>query len=278
VSLCVAFGILGLTARAAVADHSLPPVPRLSLLTSDAQSSFVRLDAIASRYVVDGATGSLWSMGLGGAFQPYGPLDLHFRIPVHHLDEDEASSETGMGDARVGARVRLPAPLGLEASYGLDLLIPTGNESQGLGHAAWALAPTVELAAPVTEHWRGIASLSGIVTLSGNRSGPRAIAQRRADEELRGSLGVVYGRSRYSADLALRAQHPLGSDPDAGSTFYTLAPSLLLSASERFGVSVVAELPLRPTRRIDWMLGVGLSVSLSSFHHHEHPIDTPTNP
>ena len=245
--------------RSARADHTLPPVPRRVLPFTGKTLGYLRMDASATGYAINSDTGTVWTTGIDGQVRVSKRIGARFRLPVHRLMPDNGMTQTGLGDLVVGGYGLLRFSPVLTASLGCDVLLPTGDRAKGLGHDAVALAPLVQLTYTANEHHNVYVRTSAVANVTEGDAAATAPLVTRADSEVRAALGTTYLRHDWRAAAELRLQAPLGDDPNAGEIYYTAAPSIDVRLSPHMWSSLFGELPVLPTRRIDWRAGVAVS-------------------
>ena len=189
-------------------------------------------------------------------------LSLRTRVPLHHISADTGQRSSGLGDLGFGVG-RAFDLYDLELRPGLDVLLPTGSRSDGLGHGALAGGPRVDLTRPLGHAFVTAINTSMITNVLEPDSGGDGIAERRAETEMRLGLGGGYDHDGLRAVVDLRLDAPLGGDPDAGSLFVTIAPTLALQVGDNVNLRLFGEFPVRSKRRIDWQTGLSVSVWLN---------------
>jgi len=128
----------------------------------------------------------------------------------------------------------------------------------------------LQVAVGSKEHWRGSATLSGIVPIGDEQHSTISLVERPADTEVQASVALDFVAKRFRAGIDIRAERPLGTSPYERTTFLSTAPRLSLKITHQMSLGAFVQLPLRWMRRIDWRVGAVISVSLSKHHEAEH--------
>lgn len=87
-----------------------------------------------------------------------GKYSITTELPFGRLDNEDGTSETGLGDIRLRYFQRVYQAEDKDAAlqnmvFSLDAFVPTGDSDKGLGTGTFLLAPTVIFNLPLSERW-----------------------------------------------------------------------------------------------------------------------------
>ena len=98
------------------------------------ENAFVERKVRPDFFFVTGDEGQRYTGRLEVEWALVRKLSVIVLAPVHHIDPELGSSETGIGDISVGPKLALiDNPQAFILSVGADLEIPTGEQDRGLG-------------------------------------------------------------------------------------------------------------------------------------------------
>jgi len=149
-------------------------------------------------------------------------LGIVAELPVVHLNPEAGETETGLGDAAIAPRAVLIETDRFLLAANLDVTLPTGSESRGLGGGEVALAPSVST-------WLDLGNWVTLSTQFGTEHGLET-----GDSELFYSAALTYsfqGPALLNGTAHVHGDHAAESHMPFGLT------SLLLEYTGRTGLS-----------------------------------------
>jgi hypothetical protein len=231
--------------------------PRRDTAAAGDRPSTAAVAASATAFDIDDEEGRFYTVAAELQLRLGDRWALGLRAPMHHVVETGTDPVSGIGDLVVGGRMRA-AMAGWIGWGGVDLLLPTGDPERGLGHGDATVAVSAQATRGFGENWRAGGLVAGLADVTSREAMTTAVVEHRADAELRVAAVGSWTNRRLRAGGELRLTVPLAPGSARGHAYPTAAPSLAVNAGKGAWVELSAEVPLAPSRQLDWQAGLAL--------------------
>ena len=243
--------------QVARAHHPSNPVLRQHRSSAVPDQSQARLAmSVTQLNSEEGLVARVWTLAAAVELRVASWLAVHVLAPMHKLDGHV--DDTGPGDVILGGRASLDCVASFCADASLDIHAPTGDASMGLGSGTFAIEPGALLRYHGSEHVAAHVQGSVIVDVFERTDQSIDPVSQRETSEARAVAGLGWTSERIEATTELRLAIPL-ADSSQGSAFASAAVMAATRLSDHFWLDLVTEVPIHPTRRIQWMAGVGIA-------------------